>query len=145
MGRLNVTVGKRRRAREIVLQVLYEAEFSDRSWEEILGEQVERRSSGPETIEYARALLIKTEDNLAELDEKIREGLANWDLERVSLIDKNIIRFALAEILYFPDVPSKVIINEAIEIAHTFSSRDAGQFVNGVLDHFVHTFRQDTN
>lgn len=145
MGRLSVKVGKRRRAREIVLQVLYEAEFSDLSWEEILGEQVERRSSGQETVEYASALLTITQEHLAELDEKIREGLINWDLERVSLIDKSIIRFALAEILYFPDVPSKVIINEAIEIAHTFSSRDAGQFVNGVLDHFVHMFRQDTN
>jgi N utilization substance protein B len=138
-------VGKRRRAREIVLQVLYEAEFSDLSWEEILAEQVERRSSGPETVEYARALLTKTQEHLEELDEKIRDGLTNWDLKRVSLIDKNIIRFALAEILYFPDVPSKVIINEAIEIAHTFSSRDAGQFVNGLLDHFVQTLRQDTN
>ncbi len=138
-------VGKRRRAREIVLQVLYEAEFSDLPWEKILEEQVERRSSGPETVEYARALLTKTQEHLTELDDKIREGLANWDLERVSLIDKNIIRFALAEILYFPDVPSKVVINEAIEIAHKYSSRGAGQFVNGVLDHFVHTFRQDTN
>ena len=138
-------VGKRRRAREIVLQVLYEAEFSDLSWEEILTEQVERRSSGPETVEYARALLTKTQEHLEELDEKIRDALANWDLERVSLIDKNIVRFALAEILYCPDVPSKVIINEAIEIAHKFSSGDAGQFVNGLLDHFVQTLRQDTN
>ena len=131
---MSVTVGKRRRAREIVLQVLYEAEFSDLPWEEILSEQVERRSSGPATVEYARLLLTRTHEHLAELDAKIREALANWDLERVSLIDKNIIRFALAEILYFPDVPSKVIINEAIEIAHRYSSRDAGQFVNGVLD-----------
>jgi N utilization substance protein B len=89
--------------------------------------------------------LTKTQEHLADLDEKIREGLANWDLGRVSLIDKNIIRFALVEILYFPDVPSKVIINEAIEIAHKYSSREAGQFVNGLLDRFAHAFRQDAN
>jgi N utilization substance protein B len=136
-------VGKRRKAREIVLQVLYGEEFSDSPWEKILEEQVDRRSSGPETVEHARALLAKTHEHMTELDEKIRNGLDNWDLERVSLIDKNIMRFALAEILFFPQVPSKVIINEAIEIAHKYSSEEAGKFVNGVLDLFVRSYRQD--
>jgi N utilization substance protein B len=140
---VSVASGKRRRAREIVLQVLYEAEFSDLAWEEILDAQVERRSAGAETVEYARSLLTKTQEHLEELDERIRGGLSNWDLERVSLIDRSILRFALAEILYFPDVPSKVIMNEAIEIAHRYSSKDAGQFINGLLDNFVHTLRRD--
>jgi N utilization substance protein B len=59
------------------------------------------------------------------------------------LIDKNILRFALAEILYFGEVPSKVIVNEAIEVAHRFSSEDAGRFINGVLDRFIHEYRKD--
>lgn len=136
-------VGKRRKAREIVLQVLYEAEFSDSSWKEILEEQVSRRSSADETVEYARALLATAKENVDVLDERIRSALTNWDLERISLIDRNILRFALAEILFFPQVPSKVIINEAIEIAHKYSSEDAGRFVNGVLDRFVQTYRKD--
>jgi len=136
-------VGKRRKAREVVLQVLYEAEFSDCSWEEILQEQVGRRSSSDDTVQHARALLAKAYEHMSELDEKIRAVLSNWDLERVSLIDKNIMRFALAEILFFPQVPSKVIINEAIEVAHKYSSREAGKFVNGILDRFVQTYRQD--
>ena len=127
-------MGKRRKAREIVLQALYEAEFSDSLWEEILESQVSRRSSTEETIEYARLLLSKTLENAAHLDEIIRSALENWEMERVSLVDKNILRFALCEILYFPDVPSKVIVNEAIEIAHKYSSHDAGSFVNGILD-----------
>ena len=136
-----MTVGKRRKAREIVLQVLYEAEFSDMSSEDILQEHVRRRSSSEETVSHAKALLGQIQQHRSELDEMIGTGLANWDLERVSLIDKNIIRFALAELLYFPDVPSKVIINEAIEIAHKYSSGDAGKFVNGVLDRFAQTHR----
>lgn len=137
-----MTVGKRRKAREIVLQVLYEGEFSDRSGAEILEGQAKTRSSGEETVAHAEALLEAVSVHRDELDEKIRAALANWDLERVSLIDKNIIRIALAEVLYFPEIPPKVIINEAIEIAHKYSSRDAGRFVNGILDRFVQAYRQ---
>ena len=62
-------------------------------------------------------------EHLPELDERIESSLENWDLQRVSLIDKNILRFALAEILYFDEIPSKVIINEAIEIAQKISQQ----------------------
>lgn len=136
-------MGKRRKAREIVLQVLYEAEFSDLSWEEILTEQTGRRSSSEETVTYARSLLEKAYDDIAGLDSKIRQALENWDFERVSLIDRNILRFALAEILFFPHVPSRVIINEAIEIADKYSSDAAGKFVNGILDRFAREYRED--
>jgi len=76
-----------------------------------------------------------------ELDRIIREYLENWDFERLSLIDRNILRFALAEVLYFPDVPSSVIIDEAIEIAHRYSSEDAGRLVNGLVDRAVKQYR----
>ncbi|MFH1754756.1 MAG: transcription antitermination factor NusB [Candidatus Latescibacterota bacterium] len=134
-------MGKRRKAREVVLQSLYEAEFSDLSCEEILKNQTVRRSSTPDTVEYARELLSMTLSNIDALDEKIALVLKNWEMGRISLVDKNILRFALAEILYFPQVPSKVIINEAIEIAHKYSSQDAGKFVNGILDRFIREFR----
>jgi N utilization substance protein B len=138
-------MGKRRKAREIVLQSLYETEFSDLSSEEILENQTSRRSSGSETVEYARELLSQTLAHIVELDEKIASALKNWEMNRISLVDKNILRFALAEILYFPHVPSKVIINEAIEIAHRYSSQDAGKFVNGILDRFVREYRGEVS
>jgi N utilization substance protein B len=134
-------MGKRRKAREIVLQSLYEAEFSELSSEVILENQTSRRSSGSDTVEYARELLSMTLANIDALDEKIASVLKNWEMDRISLVDKNILRFALSEILYFPQVPSKVIINEAIEIAHKYSSQDAGKFVNGILDRFVRKYR----
>ena len=138
-------MGKRRKAREIVLQSLYEAEFSDSTWEEILAGHTGRRGSTDETVEYARALLSTTIENKDRLDEAIRSALQNWEMDRISLIDKNILRFALCEILYFPEVPPKVIVNEAIEVAHRFSSVDAGKFVNGILDRFLEQFRRDVD
>lgn len=138
-------MGKRRKAREIVLQALYEAEFSDSSREEILADQTLRRSSGDETIEYARALFSKTLENKDHLDAIIGSALENWEMGRVSLVDKNILRFALCEILYFPDVPAKVVVNEAIEIAHKYSSADAGRFVNGILDRLLKQYRGTSN
>jgi transcription antitermination factor NusB len=136
-------MGKRRKAREIVLQALYEAEFSDKPLADIFDEQVARRSPGADTAAHARNLFFKTMENLTLLDERIESSLENWDMERIALVDKNILRFALAEILYFDEIPSKVIINEAIEIAHRYSSHDAGRFINGLLDRFMKEYRRD--
>ncbi len=136
-------MGKRRRVRELVLQALYEVEFSDRPPSEIVDEQIGRRGSSDESAERARDLFLVTVEKREELDRIIRSFLENWELERVSLIDRNILRFALAEVLYFPDVPAEVIVDEAIEVAHRFSSDDAGRFVNGVLDRIVHEFRKE--
>jgi N utilization substance protein B len=125
----------------MVLQALYEAEFSDRSPTEIVDEQIGRRNPSDETAGHARELFLKTMEKRDDLDRIIRSVLDNWELERVSLVDRNILRFALAEVLYFPDVPSRVIIDEAIEVAHRYSSDDAGRFVNGLLDRLVREFR----
>lgn len=136
-------MGKRRRARELVLQALYEAEFSDRPAVEIVAAQIGRRGPSPEGADRARDLFMKTMERRDEIDGLLRSSLENWELERVSLVDRNILRFALAEVLYFPDVPSSVIIDEAIEIANRYSSEDAGRFVNGVLDRLVRKYRKD--
>ena len=136
-------MGKRRRARELVLQALYESEFSDRSALQVVEAQIERRGSSDEGAERARDLFLKTVEKRAELDVIIKSFLENWDFERLSLIDRNILRFALAEVLYFPDVPASVIIDEAIEIAQRYSSEEAGRFVNGLVDRFVKEYRRD--
>src|ERR1700741_2403077 len=136
-------MGKRRRAREMVLQALYESEFSERTTTDIIDEQIGRRSPSDDTADYARALFLKTVEKKPDLDHVIESLLENWDPSRVSLVDRNILRFALAEVLYFPDVPGRVVIDEAIEVAHRFSSDEAGRFVNGLVDKFVKEFRKD--
>jgi len=145
-GRVDGTVpelkmGKRRRARELVLQALYESEFSDRTALQVVEEQIERRGPSEEGADRARDLFLKTVEKRDEIDRIIRSFLENWDFERLSLIDRNILRFALAEVLYFPDVPSSVIIDEAIEIAQRYSSEEAGRLVNGLVDRAVKEFR----
>jgi N utilization substance protein B len=125
----------------MVLQALYESEFSDRSSSQVVEEQIERRGPSEEGADRARDLFLKTVEKRDELDRIIREYLENWDFERLSLIDRNILRFALAEVLYFPDVPSSVILDEAIEIAHRYSSEEAGRFINGLVDRAVKQYR----
>lgn len=139
-----VVMGKRRKAREIVLQALYEAEFSDATPDQIFEEQIARRRPAEGTVEHARALFLRTMEHRDELDRTISKALENWDLSRVALVDKNILRFALAELFYFDEIPVKVIINEAIEVAHRYSSEDAGRFINGLLDRLSKECREDT-
>jgi N utilization substance protein B len=122
---------KRRKAREIALQVLYGITISPGDWETSLVDTVERRKSSPETAEYARGIILRVIEQMDDLDLRISARLENWELKRVALIDRTILRIALAELIFFPETPTKVIINE---IAHVYSSKDAGRFVNGVLD-----------
>ncbi len=136
-------MSRRRKAREIALQVLYAVDLSGVSWEIALEETIARRSSSGEAADYARKLVERAMDEAPKLDEMISDRLENWEFDRVSIIDRNILRIALTELLHFPETPTKVIIDEAIEIAHRFSSRDAGRFVNGILDRLAGEVRKD--
>ena len=132
---------KRRKAREIALQVLYGVAVSPGEWERPLEETIERRRSSPEAAEYAREIIRHVAEHSDELDERIAVRLENWELKRVSLVDRTILKIALAELLFFPETPTKVIIDEAIEIAHIYSSKEAGRFVNGLLDRLASEVR----
>jgi N utilization substance protein B len=135
-------MSKRRKAREIALQALYAVDISHVQWETSLRETIERRKSAGEAADYARQLVQHVMDKRDDLDGRISACLENWEFSRVPIIDRNILRIALAELLFFPDTPKKVIINEAIELAHSYSSRDAGRFVNGVIDKLAAEVRE---
>jgi N utilization substance protein B len=123
----------RRKVRETVLQALYAFELSgdtrDVPLKMILAPQVEA-----EDKVFAEKLYLRTIEKHEELDAEITKRLANWDLTRLALIDKIVLRMALTELVEFPDIPTKVTINEAIEIAKKFSTAKSGMFVNGILD-----------
>ena len=136
-------MSRRRKARETALQVLYAVDLSGVSWEVALDETTKRRGSHGEAADYAARLVERAIDSMPTLDEMISNRLENWEFERVSIIDRNILRIALTELMYFPETPTKVIIDEAIEIAHRFSSADAGRFVNGMLDRLAGEVRKD--
>jgi N utilization substance protein B len=136
-------MSRRRKAREIALQTLYAQEVSGADWKTAFDDNVERRKPSEEVVEYAERLVTNVMEEKANLDSLIRDRLENWALERVSIIDRTILRIALSELLHCPEVPANVIMDEAIEIARKFSSADAGRFVNGVLDRLAREVREN--
>lgn len=128
-------MGKRRRAREAALEALYCYEIrGDTPIDEIFPFCGDLHELGDSARKFALALLHKIIENLEAIDEQIACHIKNWDIKRLALIDKNVLRLGLAELLYFPDIPRKVTIDEAIELAKSYGSSESGRFVNGVLD-----------
>jgi N utilization substance protein B len=84
--------------------------------------------------EFGERLVNKVIGNIDEIDAKIKERVNNWEMDRIALIDKLLLRMGIAELIYFDDIPPKVSINEVIEIAKNFSTSNSGKFINGILD-----------
>ncbi len=127
-------MGKRRRAREIALQVLYEMEVTRKDSDEALADFWESHPTGEEVCSFATKLVTGTVENLSSIDALLGKHADNWDLDRMAAVDRNILRFATYELLFLDGIPPKVTINEAIEIAKKYSTQDSGRFVNGILD-----------
>lgn len=128
-------MSKRRQVRERVLQALYAAELSGDGAEHIIETLINPVFGDEKTyLRFAEKLLIRGLDVQDEADELIKKHIQNWELGRLTLTDRLVLRMAIAEFLYFDDIPPKVTINEALEVAKAFSTRKSGSFVNGVLD-----------
>jgi N utilization substance protein B len=130
-----VTVGKRRKAREVALQFLYQLDLhGDDDPAPHAAEFWARHPVDAETRAFADALVRGTKQHQAKTDELLRQYAEHWDLERMAVVDRNILRLAAYELLWHEDVPPKVAINEAIEIAKKFGTGESSRFINGVLD-----------
>lgn len=127
-------MGNRRKARELVLEALYRVETTKDDPAEVLKDIFLRKNYNQEVKEYSFQLLKTTTEKLGEIDSLIAEYVENWDLSRMAMLDKNILRFAICELLHMEGVPVKVTLNEAIEIAKKYSTQDSGRFINGVID-----------
>lgn len=125
---------RRRLTREKVLQALYAHELSHEPIagiiETILGELKPHQDDFAFAVQLVRSVLGHTE----EIEGHIREKVAHWEFSRIAVIDRMLLRMGIAELLYFPDIPPKVTINELIEVAKNYSTEKSGKFVNGVLD-----------
>ena len=130
-------MGTRRRARELALQLLYQFELTDASPEEMQAGFEEWRNASESVRDFADSLLRGTLRRIEELDEELGQQTTHWRLERLAAVDRNILRLAMFELIYETDTPHAVVIDEAIEIAKKFGSKDSGRSVNGVLDGFV--------
>lgn len=124
------------------MQLLYAIEVGKEPFLEAQASlSAESDAPDAEAREYGSRLARKTLEIQADLDARISAASANWDLERIAVLDRIILRMAAAELMHFPDVPIKVAINEAVDIAKKYSTGDSSRFVNGVLDAMVKTFQ----
>lgn len=129
-------MGSRRKARECALQMLFAADFADAVPEEVLQtywSELDDSEVEPAAREFATRLAAGTLSRLELLDERIRSRAEHWRIPRMAIVDRNILRLAVYEFLYEP-TPRTVAINEALEIARRFSTYEATQFINGILD-----------
>lgn len=125
----------RHRSRELALQTLYACEVGlTKEWKAMLDQIAESGALSEDVKKYARDLVTRVYESMDLIDKSIQERAANWEMKRMAAIDRNIIRLAVAEMTFFTDVPVKVVIDEAVELAKTFGSSDSGKFVNGVID-----------
>jgi transcription antitermination factor NusB len=128
---------KRTKAREYVLQMLYQVDITQGNWQEILENfcvNDEYQDLSGELKDFSAELLGGVIEHLQVIDKKISKYAANWQLERMAFVDRNIMRLGCFELLFRADIPPKVAINEAVELAKKYSGVESGKFVNAILD-----------
>ena len=125
--------GARRKARSLALQALYEIDSAGRNSEEVVTRLIADKRLSEDNISFIRELVGGVIQNRGELDENIKRFAPTWPVEQISLVDRNILRLAIFELLFDNKTPIKVVINEAVELAKGFGSDNSARFVNGVL------------
>ena len=128
-------MGTRRKSRELVLQMLFQADMGRQTPEEVRSTFWSEHDSIQEDVRgFAEDLFRTATDRTAEIDILIGRHAEHWRMDRMATVDRNVLRSAVAELMGFPSTPRAVVINEALEIARKFSSPESVQFINGVLD-----------
>ncbi|HKN34810.1 MAG TPA: transcription antitermination factor NusB [Terriglobales bacterium] len=128
-------MGTRRKSRELLLQMLFQADMGKQSLQDVRRTfWAERETVDAESRGFADDLFRVANDRSAEIDGLIERHAEHWRMDRMAAVDRNLLRGSVAEFIGYPSTPKPVIINEAIEIARKFSSLESVQFINGVLD-----------
>lgn len=128
-------MGTRRKSRELVLQMLFQADMAGQTADEVRRTFWAERSGVDEEVRgFAEDLFRVAMERAPEIDKKIESHAEHWRVERMAAVDRNLLRAGVAEFLGFPATPKPVVINEALEIARRFSNPESVNFINGVLD-----------
>ncbi len=130
----NLPIKKRTRARELCLQYLYQVDLLGDEILDDLDEFLRGEETDRDTRSYAREMILTTSKERAKIDGEIQAVAQNWEIHRMAVIDRNVLRLATYELLLRDDIPPKVAINEAIELGKRFSTSNSGSFINGILD-----------
>ena len=130
-----VKVGKRRKSRELALQMLFQSDMGKQNEEQVRNTFWHERSNVDDSTRgFADDLFRVACNRSQEIDELIQKHAEHWRMDRMPAVDRNLLRLGVAEFLGFPTTPRAIVINEALDIAHRYSSPESIQFINGVLD-----------
>ena len=124
----------RRKARELTLKALYAFDISGAEAEQVSNDIILPSEIKPDARKFSESLFFKVVLNVKEIDRMIRDSVKSWDFSRIAVIEKNILRLGICEILYFDDIPPAISIDEAIELAKKYGDKDSKNFINAVLD-----------
>ncbi|MBS3918660.1 MAG: transcription antitermination factor NusB [Deltaproteobacteria bacterium] len=127
-------MGKRRRSREFALQVLYQFEITKQNALQAMVQLRENFMPEEGEDEFAKQIVLGVMEHQREIDRLIEERSEHWRLDRMTIVDRNILRIAIFELLYCSEVPPKVTLNEAIDLGKRYGSEESGNFINGILD-----------
>ncbi len=125
---------RRSKSRESALQVLFQLNITKQEPTKALTQFEEHFSPDGEADDFMKRLVLGVLKHRRELDRLIEQYSENWRLDRINIIERNILRMALFELLYCQEIPPKVTINEAIDLGKRYGSEDSGSFINGILD-----------
>ncbi len=131
-------MGRRRQSRETALQLLYALDITRANVKEVLRTSWAEKMLSPEIRDFTTTLVTGVIEHRDEIDAFIQECSTNWSLERIGLVERNILRFAIYELCFLPDIPPNVTINEAVEVAKKYGTEEAPAFINGILDRVKH-------
>lgn len=132
-------MGKRRRARELAVQVLFHLEFSPDDPAEVF-DLICENFQAPESIrDFSKRLVLGVCEKKERLDKAISQASRNWRIDRMTRLDRSILRLAVFEMMFVPDIPARVSLDEAVEIGKKFGSEDSGRYINGVLDNIYNS------
>ena len=136
-------MGKRRRARELAIQVLFHMEYNPGDPAECFDRVCQSFDAAKEVRAYSREVVLGVWEKRADLDRLMRRSSKNWRVERMSRVDRNILRLAIYEVLYRKDVPPKVSIDEAVELGKRYGTEESSAFINGILDHIYNELKAE--
>ncbi|HQR06673.1 MAG TPA: transcription antitermination factor NusB [Gemmatales bacterium] len=127
-------MARRSRAREVALQALYQRDQNKSMSQEDALAFLARRLAEPELLELGKALYLGTLADVSAIDERLSQVADNWSVERMAIVDRNVLRLGIYELYHGPETPFKVVLDEAIELAKRYGSEESPGFVNGILD-----------
>ena len=130
-------MGSRRMSRELALRALFQTDVGRAAVEEAVASYDAQQHYAAETLDFARELALGTAMHREQIDAVIEKYARDWTLDRMANVDRNVLRLAIFELLYLPDIPPGVTVDEAVELAKKYSTAESGRFVNGILGNLV--------